>query len=241
MTRIITEKYSCANCHNELYRKQALSSSSFFNGDDILSCHQTFTGLLPKLYFCDQCGYIGEDLSKDIGPKQKEIITSEEYQLFMKIGDKYNPYFLHFLLGFTLMKLNRFKEAIPHFICSINGGSEIFLQEAVIIDDFLLASDIDFEIVVDNATDPGNLFVNSLIVECANQIDYQKEDASFLLFYESIDAYRRLDKLKEALNLIRLALNKNYEASQVSLLEEEQELCYKNNVLKVIKITAEDE
>ena len=241
MTRIITEKYQCANCGNELYRKKVTSYSSFFHSGDIIFCNGTFTGISPKLYFCDQCGYIGEDLSKDIDDKQKEIINSEEYRLFMEIGDKYNPYFLHFLLAFTLMKLSRYKEAVPHFICAINGDCEIFLKESVILDDFLLKSDIDFGVVLDNASDPGNLFVNSLIVECANKIDYQKEDIPFRLYYESIDAYRRIGKLNEALNLINLALKNNFSEEQISLLNAEQELCLKENVLIVVKISDEDE
>ena len=86
MTRIITEKYRCANCNNELARHQAASSSSFFDGDAIFECKYTFTGLFPKLYCCPSCGYIGEDLSKEPDKKIKEIIDSGDYQLLMKIG-----------------------------------------------------------------------------------------------------------------------------------------------------------
>lgn len=240
MTRIITEKYKCANCGNELYRKQVASSSSFFHSEDIFSCAGTFTGISPKLYFCDQCGYIGEDLSKNINPEHKEIINSGEYKLFLEIGDKYNPDFLHFLLGYTLMKFSRYKEAIPHYISSINGGSKIFLKEETILDKLLLLKDIELEMVFDNSMDPGNLFVNYLITECAKNIDYQKVD-SFLLFYESIDALRRLGHLKEAIKLIELAMNNNYSEEQKALIKNEQELCTNSDILTIVKITDEDE
>lgn len=240
MTRIITEKYNCSNCRNELYRKQVTSTSSFFHNYDLFNCKNTFSGISPKLYFCDKCGYIGEDLSKDIDPKIKEIIESKKYKTFMEIGDKYNIYFWHFLLAYILMKLERYKEAIPHYICAINGGCPIFLKEDEVLDKFLFIGDIDMEIVMDNSNDPGNLFVNYLIVECAKHIDYQKEDP-FLLIYESIDAYRRLGNLKEALKLIALVINNNYSDEQKALIKNEQELCAKSDVLTLVKITDEDE
>ncbi len=240
MTRIITEKYNCANCNNELHRDHTIEVFDFVNSDIILDCYNTFVGYPPKLYCCEKCGYIGRDLSIKPNKEIQEIIDSAEYKLLMEIGDRYNAYFKHFLLGYILLKLHKYKEAIPHFICSINGGCRIFLDQNRLLDDVVLYEDIDFDIVANNSMELDNLYANHLIVECIKHIDYAKED-SFLLFYESIDALRRVGKPEVALVLIKIALNRKFDKEQIALINKEQELCEKNEVLTIIKILDEDE
>ena len=239
MTRIITEKYNCANCGNLLFRKKVTSVSTFFNSGDVFKCHGTFTGLFPKLYCCEECGYIGEDLSKKPDSKIKAIVDSEDYKLFMQIGDRYNPYFQHFLLAYILANLGKYKEAIPHYICSINGENVLFLFESQIYD-LLLKTDIDLDLIADNTKSPSRLFVNQLIADCVEHIDYQNED-SFHLFYESIDALRMVRKFDEAIKLIDLALTKCFNEKQKDLLKEEQERCSAQDYFTVFPIKDEDE
>ena len=241
MTRIITETYKCAHCGNELHRKKVTSVSTFMGHGDLLSSHSTFSGINPRLYFCDQCGYIGRDLSIKPDEKALEVINDKDYQNFMKIGFKYDLYFQHFLLGYTYLKLGKYTNAIPHFVCSINGGHQIFANEKALEDGYILNNDeLEFDVVVNNSNDPENLFVNYLITKCVEHIDY-KDITYFLTFYESIDALRRVGKPEKALVLIKLALDKGFNEEQISLLKKEEELCLITDVLTIINNPFEDE
>lgn len=234
MTRIITKKYNCAYCGNELSRHVVTSVSSFFNSEDILECKHTFMGIYPKLYFCHNCGYIGEDLSKEPDNKTKEIINSDDYKLFMKIGDRYNPYFQHFLLAITLVKLERYRDAIPHYACSVSEGHHIFLIQTPIYD-LLDQRDVDIDIIADNTSNPDALFVNVLITDCVKHIDYQNED-NFIVFHASIDALRRTRKLEDALHLVDIAMKKDFSPLEKNLLIEEKELCSKGDIFTTIEV-----
>ena len=239
MTRIITKKYNCVNCGNELSRNVVTSVSSFLNSEDILECKHTFTGIYPRLYFCHYCGYIGEDLSIEPNKEIKEILNSDDYKLFMEIGDKFNPYFQHFLLAITLVKLERYKEAITHYACSNSDPHQIFLVKSPIYD-LLDQKDVDIDIIADNTNNPDNLFVNVLITECVKHIDYQNED-NFLLFYASIDALRRTRELEDAMHLIDIAMKKEFSPLEKNLIKEEQELCSKGDVFTIVKVMEEAE
>lgn len=241
MTRIITETYHCAHCNNELHRNLLMSVSTFMGHGDILTSRGTFSGIKPRLYFCDQCGYIGKDLSEEPDEKELMVINDKDYQEFMKIGFKYDLCFQHFLLGYTYMKLGKYMAAIPHFICSINGGNKIFQNEKALEDNYVLNNEeIDFDVVINNSADLGNLFVNYLITKCVEHINYQ-DVSYFLTFYESIDALRRVGKPEKALALIKIALEKDFDEEEVSLLKKEEELCLKTDILTIINIPYEDE
>ncbi len=239
MTRIVSIKYQCAYCHNELTRHQVTSFSTFFNKEDIFNYKNTFTGLFPKLYFCPQCGYIGEDLSIEPNKEIKEIIESSDYQLFLKIGDKYNPYFQHFLLGYTLMKLDRYREAILHLTISLSYDRSLFLIESPVYD-LLDQRDVPLDIVANNTNDPGDLLINDLIVDCSKYLNFQEED-NFLLIHASIDALRRIGKVETSLVLIDLALKKDFSPEQKELLKQEKELCSNTETLTIIKVVEEED
>lgn len=237
MTRIVSINYQCGYCRHELTRRQVTSVSTFFDKEDIFNFKNTFTGLFPKLYFCPYCGYIGEDLSIEPSPQVKEILQSEEYQLLLKIGDKYNPYFQHFLLGYQLMKLNRYREAIPHLSLAISYGHSLFLIESPVYD-LLDQRDVPLDIVANNTKNPGDLLINDFIVDCSKHLNFQEED-NFLLIHASIDALRRIGKVETSLVLIDLALKKDFSPEQKELLKQEQELCSNTDTLTIIKVVEE--
>lgn len=234
MTRIVTFKYQCAYCHNELTRHQVTSVSAFFNHEDIFNYKSTFTGLFPQLYFCPQCGYIGEDLAKEPSEEIKENLQSGDYQLLLKIGDKYNPYFQHFLLGYTLMKLDRYREAILHLTISLSYDRSLFLIESPVYD-LLDQRDVPLDIIANNTNNPGDLFINDLIVDCSKHLNFEEED-NFLVIHASIDALRRVGKVETSLVLIDLALKRNFSPEQKQLLKQEQELCSNTDTLAIIKV-----
>ena len=239
MTRIVSINYQCGYCHHELTRRQVTSVSTFFNKEDIFNFKNTFTGLFPKLYFCPYCGYIGEDLSKESSSEIKEILQSEEYQLLLKIGDKYNPYFQHFLLGYQLMELNSHREAIPHLSLSISYERSLFLTTSPIYK-ILDQRDAPLDIVANNTNDPGDLYINYLINDCSKHLNFIEED-NFLLIHASVDALRRTGRVETALVLIDLVIKKDFSYEQKELLKQEQELCSNSDTLTIIKVVEEVE
>ena len=110
------------------------------------------------------------------------------------------------------MKLNRYREAIPHLSLAISYERSLFLIESPVYA-LLDQRDVPLDIVANNTKDPGDLLINDFIVDCSKQLNFEEED-NFLLIHASIDALRRIGKVETSLVLIDLALKKDFSPEQ---------------------------
>ena len=224
MTRIVQQKYACGYCGNELSRPILASCNSaigFVRPSD----------LKQRYYVCPHCLYSGIDLSIPPSAKQKEILSTKEFDFFLKNGFVYQQSFKAFILGYTFYKEGKYPKAISLLSQAYHAGHALapFKQtkELQYFEDYLAQKDVDYEIILDHSPELFDLYLDQLIVEIAIKMHFRYASRNVSCWI--IDALRRTGRFEQALALIDDALSKDLDKEHKALLMEEQQLCLKKD------------
>ena len=236
MTRILTEneKYQCGSCGADLYRPTVTSFSVFKSGPF------SSKGTIPNVYLCEECGYVGSDLSIAPSEEVQRILDSKEYRFLFEHTFRYDePIF--FLMGYLCLQLKQYSEA-AYWLCRSHLDKGMFKMDKAfddrLMDELSEKRGLDFELLVstfyDVDGDFGRCYVRELVFDCSREYPFETE-ASSILFLHIIDALRRNGHFKEALEALDLRKQAGQD-DNASLIEQERALCEEEKATTLLDI-----
>ncbi len=233
MTRIITEHYPCGNCGATLARP-CVTSVFVYSGVPFSN-----EGIRPKVYLCEDCGYVGYDLSEPPSEEIRAILESEEYRFFFAHTFR-NDEAVFFLMGYLRDRLGQYEDA-AYWFCRSCYPDAVFKWEKEWSrkewDRLMESSELDFELlmsVYDQEGDLGCLYLREWIYDCVKK--YPFEESSPLLFVNVVDALRKGTHFCEAIDLIDARIQKEVAGDDLPLLERERLLCTEKKAAETLDL-----
>lgn len=186
---------------------------------------------------CEECGYIGDDLSLPPTEEEKQILQSEEYRRCRGLYIIFDVPFRFFLAGYYSYRLHRYEEAIVFYYQAIKDG-QFMIYDKFENELFDRVVEIRGPDTPDDLSDLPALFVRESLIEVAKFIDYGLA-SPLPIFLITADSLRRNEHFDMARRILAKRLEK--EEGDIGLLQEELALCQEKDHVKILEIPIESE